>query len=106
RLSWDYETHRAARRHPMILLRRTLTDLEIRPIATCWRFEKSPLRTPHDAKPVLTVAGITTLRQMPPTAKGVMFITLEDESGYIQCIVLPHVQERYGALFRSAALIV
>tara|TARA_B100001123_G_C15023063_1_gene912296 strand:+ start:736 stop:849 length:114 start_codon:yes stop_codon:yes gene_type:complete len=32
------------------------------------------------------------LKQRPPTAKGVMFITLEDETGYIQVVIFPQVQ--------------
>jgi error-prone DNA polymerase len=108
RLSWDYQMHGAARHHPMVLLRRMMNDLEVRTIDTCYRFQGPNSRTKprwvRDA--VFTVAGIATLRQMPPTANGVMFITLEDETGYMQCIVLPEVQEKYRALFRSAALIV
>jgi DNA polymerase III alpha subunit len=108
RLSWDYQMHGAARYHPMVLLRRMLTDLEVRTIDTCYRFVGPNSRTkPRGVRdPVMTVAGIATLRQMPPTANGVMFITLEDETGYMQCIVLPEVQEKFRALFRSAALIV
>ncbi len=106
RLSWDYRTHGAARFHPMILMRRTLNDLEVRSIDTCYRFMRSPRRPPNSPDPILTIAGIATLRQMPPTAKGVMFVTLEDETGYIQCIVMPQVVERFPALMRSSSLIV
>lgn len=106
RLRWDYQTHGAARYHPMILLRRTLIDLEIRPIITCFRFTASKLRPRSSPNPVVTVAGLAVLRQMPPTAKGVMFITLEDESGFIQCIVLPEVQAALPPVLRSPALIV
>jgi error-prone DNA polymerase len=63
-------------------------------------------RVPLRDQPVLSVAGLATLRQMPPTAAGVMFIMLEDETGFIQCIVLPEMQEKNRAVFRSAALIV
>ncbi|HVK38584.1 MAG TPA: OB-fold nucleic acid binding domain-containing protein, partial [Candidatus Kapabacteria bacterium] len=108
RLSWDYQMHGAARYHPMVLLRRMLTDLEVRTIDTCYRFVGPNSRTkPRGVRDaVMTVAGIATLRQMPPTANGVMFITLEDETGYLQCIVLPEVQAQFRALFRGAALIV
>jgi error-prone DNA polymerase len=106
RLRWDYLTHGAARYHPMILLRRTLNDLEIRRIITCFRFTASKLRPRSSPNPIVTVAGLAVLRQMPPTAKGVMFITLEDESGFIQCIVLPEVQAALPPVLRSPALIV
>ena len=42
----------------------------------------------------------------PPTAKGVMFVTLEDETGYIQVVVYPQIQHRDGALMREPAMIV
>ena len=38
------------------------------------------------------VAVTAILKQRPPTAKGVMFITLEDETGYIQVVIFPQVQ--------------
>jgi error-prone DNA polymerase len=37
--------------------------------------------------------GIVTLRQQPPTAKGVLFISLEDEHGVVQVIVYKSVRE-------------
>ncbi|MDX1418373.1 MAG: DNA polymerase III subunit alpha [Rubricoccaceae bacterium] len=103
RLSWDLETHGAARYHPVRLVRRQLTELEIRPIATTL-----PLgRLGHpNAHPRLRVAGIVMLRQRPPTAKGVMFLTLEDETGFVQCVVRPEVLERLDWVLRQGALIV
>ncbi|MEC7564392.1 MAG: error-prone DNA polymerase [Planctomycetota bacterium] len=41
------------------------------------------------------VAGIVTLRQRPATAKGITFVTLEDETGTINIVVRQHVWERY-----------
>ena len=38
------------------------------------------------------VADTAMLKQRPPTAKGVMFITLEDETGYIQVVIFPQVR--------------
>ncbi|HVZ37766.1 MAG TPA: DNA polymerase III subunit alpha [Candidatus Kapabacteria bacterium] len=103
RLQWDFIAQSSARRHPMTLVRRLLTSLEVRPVATCYAFTASGLRPPSAPHPVLTIAGTVILRQMPPTANGVMFVTLEDESGMIQCIVYPALRERLGlALTRSA----
>jgi hypothetical protein len=67
RLTWDYLTHGSPRRHPMTLAQRALNDLEIRPIATCRAFTESPLRPVSKPRPVLMIAGIVILRQMPPT---------------------------------------
>jgi DNA polymerase III alpha subunit len=35
------------------------------------------------------------MRQRPPTAKGFMFITLEDETGFLQCVVQPKLYEQF-----------
>ncbi|MEO1497337.1 MAG: error-prone DNA polymerase [Planctomycetota bacterium] len=43
----------------------------------------------------LSVAGIVLLRQRPGTAKGITFVTLEDETGVINLIVRPQIWERY-----------
>jgi error-prone DNA polymerase len=39
----------------------------------------------------VTVAGLVLMRQMPGTAKGVVFITLEDETGIVNIIVWPQI---------------
>lgn len=104
RISWDYQTHHAGRAHPMTLMRRELTDLEIRPIETCYRVGGAA--APMKREPRLTIAGIVMLRQRPPTAKGVQFVTLEDETGFIQCIVYPVLQERLDHIFVRNAMIV
>jgi error-prone DNA polymerase len=46
------------------------------------------------------VAGIVTCRQRPGTASGVIFMTLEDETGFANIIVWPKIFER----FRKAVL--
>ncbi len=103
RLAWDYATHHSARVHPMTLYRRMLNDLEVRSIETCFRLPgHRDLKKAH----TLMIGGIAILRQQPPTAKGVMFLTLEDETGYIQTIVLPQVREKFRKVLRSSALIV
>ncbi len=39
-------------------------------------------------------AGLVTCRQRPGTASGVVFVTLEDETGYVNVVVWKHVVER------------
>jgi len=51
------------------------------------------------------VAGWIVVRQRPPTAKGHVFITLEDEEGLVNLIVRPDVYERYRGALRSAPLL-
>ncbi|HCN04745.1 MAG TPA: hypothetical protein DIS79_03925, partial [Bacteroidetes bacterium] len=106
RLAWDYVSHGAARLHPMTLYRRLLTDLEIRPISTAQAFERKPHHHNNDTGIDLTLAGIVILRQSPPTAHGVLFVTLEDETGFIQCVVRPDIREHFVTELRNSALIV
>lgn len=109
RLRWDYLAQGAARRHPMTLVRRAMTDLEVRTIETSYRIGAGEpgLQAERWGSTInLFTAGIVILRQMPPTAKGTMFITLEDETGYIQVVVRPAERERLGDLLTRPALIV
>jgi len=103
RLSWDYKTQSASRAHPIILARRTLSDMGIPPVESCYRiipaFEKGRGN-------VVAVAGVVIIRQRPPTARGFMFLTIEDETGYLQCVVHPKVQERIYDTLTEPALIV
>jgi DNA polymerase III alpha subunit len=119
RLSWDYETHHAARVHPMTLTRRTLNELEIRPISLCYSLGRavtvSPQgmnaphgRAPKDSRdgPIITVAGIAMLRQRPRSGNGVMFLTLEDETGFVQCVLYPTMLEALDHVLSQSAIIV
>lgn len=89
----------------MLLARRSLNSLEIRPIETCFHFPRAP-QSRHGSLPIITTAGVCILRQRPPTAKGFMFITLEDETGFIQCVVPPPVQELLDHVLTASSLIV
>ena len=51
------------------------------------------------------VAGLVIVRQRPPSAKGHVFFTLEDEEGLINLIVRPNVYERYRDVLRNAPLL-
>ena len=53
------------------------------------------------------VAGVVICRQRPPTARGMMFLTLEDETGMINAAATPQTVDRYTErLVRSVALVV
>ncbi|WP_212524453.1 OB-fold nucleic acid binding domain-containing protein [Actibacterium sp. MT2.3-13A] len=60
-----------------------------------------PAALPHarlDEPPAgarVTVAGLVLVRQRPGTAKGVIFVTLEDETGVANVVVWAKVYERY-----------
>lgn len=51
------------------------------------------------------IAGLVANRQRPGTAKGVVFMTLEDETAMVNLIVWPKTWARYRRLARNAALI-
>jgi error-prone DNA polymerase len=56
---------------------------------------------------VVTVGGVVTHRQRPATAKGVIFVNLEDETGLVNVICTLSVWQRYGQVARtSPALLV
>ncbi len=53
----------------------------------------------------VAVAGIAIVRQRPKTARGVMFVTLEDETGFANFVVTPDLlEERRSVLVRSPVL--
>lgn len=72
-------------RHPLSMLRRTLTTRRYR--------RSSDLDTVPDGRRV-RVAGLVTLRQRPQTASGVIFMTLEDEAGMTNVVVWRDLAER------------
>ena len=72
-------------RHPLALLREHFDGRRMTPAAG--------LGSLPDSTPVQLV-GLVTHRQRPGSAKGVTFMTLEDESGYANVIVWPKLAER------------
>ncbi len=51
------------------------------------------------------IAGLVIVRQRPGTAKGFCFITLEDETGTANAVVVPDMFQRYRAVIHTAALL-
>jgi error-prone DNA polymerase len=54
----------------------------------------------------VAVAGLVTHRQRPPTARGVVFLSLEDETGMVNVICPPSVWERHRRVARVAPALV
>jgi error-prone DNA polymerase len=52
------------------------------------------------------VAGLVLLRQRPSTAKGITFVTLEDETGHANLIVKQEIWERYHHTARTAGAMI
>ncbi|MDH4416497.1 MAG: error-prone DNA polymerase [Acidovorax sp.] len=96
---FDYAaTGLTLRRHPLALLRPRLAR---------WRLQTALqlMAIPHGRK--VRACGIVTVRQRPGTAKGTMFVTLEDETGPVNVIVWPDMVDRWrNALLRSQLLAV
>jgi DNA polymerase-3 subunit alpha/error-prone DNA polymerase len=53
----------------------------------------------------VTIGGIVLVRQRPGSAKGVIFMTLEDETGVANAIVWPKIFERYRPVVMGARLV-
>jgi error-prone DNA polymerase len=58
---------------------------------------------PHRAR--VAIAGMAVARQRPATAKGVVFMLLEDEHGQLNLIVPPPVYEAHRAIVRGEPLL-
>ncbi len=54
----------------------------------------------------VAVAGLVTCRQRPGTAKGVVFMTIEDETGLANLIIRPDVWQRWRPVARHAAVLI
>ncbi|MEF0940501.1 error-prone DNA polymerase [Rhizobium sp. BR 362] len=54
---------------------------------------------------VVTIAGLVLVRQRPGSAKGVIFMTLEDETGVSNAIVWPKMFDKYRAIVMGARLV-
>ena len=53
----------------------------------------------------VTVAGLVILRQRPGTAKGVIFVTLEDETGIVNVVVWRKIYEQFRRAVISGRLL-
>jgi len=86
-------------RHPMAILRERIELIQ--------RCKRQSDLTSMGHKRFIRVAGLVTGRQRPGTASGVIFLTLEDETGNINVVVWTSVQERCReALLKGRLLVV
>jgi error-prone DNA polymerase len=82
-------------RHPLALLRDRLARMRL---ATAEEIRRLPHGRPARA------CGIVTGRQRPDTASGVVFVTLEDETGYVNVVVWRDLGERQRRELLGASL--
>ncbi len=93
----DYQTiGLSLRGHPLKFLRPQLDARRITP--------SNRLPSTQDGR-FLRVAGLVLMRQRPSTAKGITFVTLEDETGIVNLIVRPEVWERHHQAARAATVL-
>ena len=82
----------------------------IKQVAWPFDFPVSNITMSHQFKnfrslTTVTVFGMITCRQAPPTAKGVMFITLWDESGSINVIIKAPIYEKHHTLIDESTFL-
>ena len=79
--------------HPVAHIRAALDARQVLPAAalSCAR-----------AGSAVAVGGLVTHRQRPPTARGVVFLSLEDETGMVNVICPPQVWERHQRMAAAA----
>ncbi|MCH9057986.1 MAG: hypothetical protein IIB55_05080 [Planctomycetes bacterium] len=101
RVSHDYEaTGVSLKGHPVSFIRAELAQRGVITAAELAHEQRSP-----GGRPV-AVGGIVLVRQRPMTASGIVFMTIEDETGVSNLIVRPRVYERFRRVARhSAALL-
>lgn len=93
----DYaSTGLSLKAHPLSFARPDLTQRRVITTAQCATIA-------HHSR--VAVAGLVLVRQRPSTARGIVFITIEDETGIANLIVRPAIYERFRREARHSAAI-
>lgn len=93
----DYQTTRLSlKAHPMSFLRTSMAKQSYRTTASL-----NDMRNGQTVK----LAGIVLIRQRPGSAKGVCFITIEDETGAANLVVWPKVMEAFRKTIMQSRVI-
>ncbi|WP_437193397.1 error-prone DNA polymerase [Planctomicrobium sp. SH527] len=85
------------RSHPLSFLRAELNEVGITSAVELLQ---------GDSERPVKVAGLVLLRQRPSTAKGITFVTLEDETGHVNLIVYQNIWDQYRQAAVSASLMI
>ena len=94
---WDYRsTDHSPRRHPLAPMRSELTARGL-PDARAVAAMRDGRRVRY--------AGLVICRQQPGTAQGVTFMTLEDETGFVNVVLWPSIFECYAVLAKTATFL-
>lgn len=93
----DYaSTSLSLKAHPVSFLRRELDQLQVTPASGLNAMKNGML---------VKVCGLITVRQRPGTAKGVLFITIEDETGFANLVVWAKTFEEYRKVILQSRLL-
>jgi error-prone DNA polymerase len=96
-VAWDYDvTDHSVRGHPLEPLRDQLTAAGLPDAQTVAGMGDGD---------TVRYAGLVICRQTPGTASGVTFMTLEDETGFVNLVVWPKVFEQNPRLAKSVSLL-
>lgn len=92
--------------HPLSILRSYLNSKN----EQFMQLKQVPFRSsgnlPHIRhKTKVRVAGLVGITQRPPTAKGMCFITLEDEFGFMNIVITPDVYQKYRTVVYTKSLL-
>ena len=97
RITWDYRTtSHSVRGHILEPMRDQMRALGL-PDARTVRNMRNGSRARY--------AGVVICRQRPGTASGVVFMTLEDETGFVNAVLWPKVFERYSVLAQATSFL-
>jgi error-prone DNA polymerase len=97
RIAWDQRrTSHSTRGHPFELLRATCNEHGFTP--------SSQLKLCTHQQRVSCV-GLVICRQRPSTASGVTFVTLEDESGFINLVIWKNTAERFQSVLKGSSVL-
>jgi len=95
---WDYrQMHLSTQGHVLEPLRPQLTQHHL---PTAQEIYQRPNH--HHVR----YAGLIIVRQRPSTAAGVVFLTMEDETGFVNVVIWPKVWEKYATFVRTHAFVV
>jgi error-prone DNA polymerase len=97
RMSADYQVMgMSPNYHPLGLLRQRLPE--------AWATSRELGELPHGSR--VRIAGLIVCRQRPGTAKGVTFLSLEDETGLANIVVYPKLYEAQRTLVRGEPFLI
>ena len=97
RISWDHrKTSHSTRGHPFALLRETCDQHGFTPSSHL-------KRCTHQQR--ISCVGLVICRQRPSTASGVTFVTLEDESGFINLVIWKDTADRFQSVLKGSSVL-